>query len=369
MRINVTRSALPGFEEYVEEIRSLWDSHWLTNNGEKHIALEQRLGGYLSVKHLELFTNGHLALEALLGALRLEGEVITTPFTFASTTHAIIRKGLTPVFGDVRESDYTLDPEGIEALITDKTCAILPVHVYGCLCDVEAIQRIADKHNLPVLYDAAHAFGVQKNGVSAAGFGLASMFSFHATKVFHTIEGGAVATSSDALAHALALERNYGITGPEDVVEVGGNAKMNEFQAAMGLCNLRRIDDDIALRKQVHEQYMEQLGDVPGLRLPPVQPGVCSNYAYFPVVFAGGKPVRDAVCEALAREDIHARKYFYPLVTDFACYRSHPGFDSKATPVARRVSDGVATLPLYPGLSRGDVSRICRVIRRSLRHD
>ena len=335
MRINVTRSSMPDFEEFCQEIRPLWDSHWLTNNGEKLLELQSRLEAYLDVGHLSLFTNGHLALEALLEALDLRGEVITTPFTFASTTHALVRKGLTPVFCDIRESDYTLDPELLEGLITERTCAILPVHVYGCLCDADAIQTIADRHGL---------------------------------KVYHTIEGGAVATESAELYDRLALVRNFGITGPDDVVSVGGNAKMNEFQAAMGLCNLRHVDDEIALRRHVHDRYMDRLDGVRGLRLPPTQPGVRSNYAYFPVVFAGGRTVRDAVCEALDREGVYARKYFYPLVTDFECYRGRAGFDTSRVPVARRISDGVVTLPLYPELSDAQVDLICRVVREVLRH-
>ena len=199
MRINVTRSSMPSFAEYCEEIRGLWDLRLLTNNGSKHVELERQLCSFFQSAYVELFTNGHLALEALLAALNLQGEVITTPFTFASTAHAIVRKGLTPVFCDIREADYTLDPEKLECLITEKTCAILPVHVYGFLCDVDAIQAIADRNRLPVVYDAAHTFGVTRNGVSAARFGLASMFSFHATKVYHTIEGGAIATESIAL--------------------------------------------------------------------------------------------------------------------------------------------------------------------------
>lgn len=345
----------------------MWDSHWLTNHGQKHQELETALRAYLDVPQLELFTNGHLALEALIAALGLEpGQIITTAFTFASTTHAIVRSGFTPVFGDVRE-DGTLDPDGIEPLITEKTRAILPVHVYGRLCDVDAIQRVADKYRLPVIYDAAHAFGVRKNGVSAARFGLASMFSFHATKVYNTIEGGAVATSDAELARRLRLERNYGITGPEDVVSVGGNAKMNEFQAAMGLCNLRHLKDQIAARRAVHERYLELLGGVKGIELPTQAPGVESNYAYFPVVFAG-RARRDAVCEALLREGVYARKYFYPLTADFECYRGRSGFADARLPVARRLADGVATLPLYPDLSMEDVSRICRVIETALSH-
>jgi len=357
---------MPSFEEFCGEIRGLWDSRLLTNNGSKHTELQQRLSVFFQSVYVELFTNGHLALEALLAALNLHGEVITTPFSFASTTHAIVRKGLMPVFCDIREADYTLDPEKLECLITKKTCAILPVHVYGCLCDVDAIQAIADKHNLPVIYDAAHAFGVMRDGISAARYGLASMFSFHATKVYHTIEGGAITTKSAALRDKLALERNYGITGPEDVISVGGNAKMSEFQAAMGLCNLRHVRDDIRQRKLVYERYMSTLTDISCLRLPPIQPGVESNYAYFPVVFEGGRPIRDAVCEALGQSDIYARKYFYPLITDYECYRGLTGFQSALTPVASRVAGSIVTLPLYSGLADEDVTLICRVIRRCL---
>lgn len=367
MRINVTRSSMPSFEEYCEEIRTLWDSHWLTNNGEKHIALQKALCDYWQSPEVELFTNGHLALEALIAALNLTpGQIITTPFSFASTTHAIVRKGFTPVFADVKQ-DGTIDPDSVEQLITPETRAILPVHVYGRLCDVDRLQEIADQHGIPVIYDAAHAFGVTKSGVSAACFGTASMFSFHATKVFNTIEGGAITTASRELAQKLALERNYGITGPEDVVSVGGNAKMNEFQAAMGLCNLRRIDQDIAGRKAVHEAYMAQLADLP-IDLPKSQDGVESNYAYFPTVFAS-REQRDAVCAALAENGVYARKYFYPLINDFECYRDQPGFDSALTPVARRLADGVVTLPLYPDLAMEDVALICRVIREVLTHE
>ena len=367
MRINVTRSSMPSFEEYCEEIREMWDSRWLTNHGGKVQALQAQLRSFLQSREVELFTNGHLALEALMEALALEGEVITTPFTFASTTHAAVRKGLTPVFADIRADDYTLDPGQVEALITDRTCAILPVHVYGSLCDVEKLEQIGQKHGIPVIYDAAHAFGVTKNGVSAARFGTASMFSFHATKVYHTIEGGAIATQDGELARRLALARNYGITGPEDVVSVGGNAKMNEFQAAMGLCNLRHLKEDIASRKAVHEGYLQQLSGLKNVALPKAQEGVESNYAYFPVVFES-RAIRDRVCEALAEEGVFARKYFYPLITDFECYRGKAGFDSSATPVAQRISDGVVTLPLYPGLEMAEVKLISDVVRRVAEH-
>ena len=235
-RILVTRSSMPPFEEYCEEISSLWQSHWLTNMGVEHEKLEAALKEKLGVANLALFTNGHNALECVLEAMELpvHGEVITTPFTFASTTHAIVRKGLTPVFADIRPSDLTLDPESVERLVTARTCAIVPVHVYGNLCDVDAIQEVADRHGLKVIYDAAHAFGVEREDVSAAAFGDAAMFSFHATKVFNTIEGGCVCFRDPALYDALNRWKNFGIAGPEDVVHVGGNAKMNEFCAAMG---------------------------------------------------------------------------------------------------------------------------------------
>ncbi|MEG0741325.1 MAG: DegT/DnrJ/EryC1/StrS family aminotransferase [Clostridia bacterium] len=362
MRINVTRSSMPPYEEYCEEIRSLWDSHWLTNNGDKLLKLNQALKERLGVAYVSLFTNGHLALEAVLAAMELHGEVITTPFSFASTTHALVRRGLTPVFCDIDPITYTLDASKLEALITERTCAILPVHVYGNLCDTAAIQQIADKHGLKVIYDAAHAFGVSRHGVSAAAFGDASMFSFHATKVFHTIEGGAITTADGALNERLALERNYGITGPDDVVSVGGNAKMNEFQAAMGLCNLRGLAGNIAKRKRVQALYMALLGGTEGLSLPREQPGVEGNYAYFPVVFDGVRFKRDEVCQRLDAADIFARKYFYPLITDFECYRGRPGFDSARTPIAKRVAANVVTLPLYPELSQAEVELICRVL-------
>ena len=367
MRINVTQSSMPSFEEYCEEIRDLWDSRWLTNNGSKVQALQGQLCDFLQTSQVELFTNGHLALEALLAAMKLEGEVITTPFTFASTTHAIVRKGLTPVFADIREEDYTIDVDQVERLITGKTCAILPVHVYGRLCDVERLEEISRRTGIPVIYDAAHAFGVRKNGVGAAQFGLASMFSFHATKVYHTIEGGAVATQSRELAEKLALERNYGITGPEDVITVGGNAKMNEFQAAMGLCNLKHIHQDIQKRKAVCDGYLKALEGLGNVVLPRPQANVESNYAYFPVVF-DSRETRDRVCAALLEEGVYARKYFYPLITDFECYRGMEGFDSSLTPVAKRIADGVVTLPLYPDLAMEDVQRIADVVRRVVSH-
>lgn len=359
--INVTRSSMPEFEEYCEEIRGLWDSRWLTNMGVKHKQFQANLIDYLGVSHIDLFSNGHMALEMAIQAMGLTGEVITSPFTFASTTHAIVRNGLTPVFCDIDANTYTIDVNKIEALITDKTCAIIPVHVYGNICDVEAIDRIAKKNNLKVIYDAAHAFAVKYNGVGVGNFGDASMFSFHATKVFHSIEGGAVCFHNDDYGLDLYRLKNFGIRGPETVDAVGANAKMNEFSAAMGICNLRHLDVEIAKRKAVVERYRERLSGIDGIKLNAVQENVQSNYAYFPVVFDGYKYTRDEICEKLKKHDIVARKYFYPITNAFDCYKDK--HDAKAeTPVAYDISFKVVTLPLYADLSLDDVDKICDII-------
>ena len=362
--INVTRSSMPLFEEYCEEIKELWDSRWLTNMGVKHQKLQAELEAYLAVPHVTLYTNGHLALENVIAAYNFPkgSEVITTPFTFVSTTHAITRNGLTPIFCDINEEDYTIDVTKIEALITDKTVAIVPVHVYGNMCNVEGIKAIADKYNLKVIYDAAHAFGVKYNGVSAANFGDASMFSFHATKVFNTIEGGAVTYSDDKLESDLNAMKNFGLIAPEDAQFVGGNAKMSEFQAAMGLCNLRHIDEEIEKRKQAVMRYRKNLSGVSGIKLCSEQKRVLSNYAYFPVVFEGYKYNRDEVFEKLKNNGIIARKYFAPLTSSFACYEGLCCEPMIATPIAYRIAGEVLTLPLYAGLTDEDVDRICRII-------
>lgn len=361
--INVTRSSLPDYEEFCAEIRDIWDSHWLTNMGEKHQALERALREYLGVPGVTLFTNGHLALENVIEAIVPRGsEVITTPFTFASTTHAIVRSGCTPVFCDIREDDYTLDAEKLEALITDKTAAILPVHVYGNLCDTKAIDAVAKRHGLRVIYDAAHAFGVERGGVSAACFGDAAMFSFHATKVFNTIEGGAVCYSDEALGRRLNDLKNFGIHGPESVPYVGGNAKMNEFCAAMGICNLRHLGAEIEKRAAASAAYDARLGGVKGLKLNVHQPDVRENFAYYPVLFDGYKYTRDEVYERLAAENIIARKYFYPITNSFECYAGRAGFDVEATPVAKYAAEHVLTLPLYADLTTAQVDRICDIL-------
>jgi dTDP-4-amino-4,6-dideoxygalactose transaminase len=351
---------MPNFEEYIEEIRDLWESHWLTNMGVKHKRFESELVQYLNTPNVTLFTNGHLALECAIAAFNLTGEVITTPFTFASTTHAIVRNGLEPVFCDINPDDYTIDTDKLESLITDKTSAIIPVHVYGNICNVNEIERIAKKYNLKVIYDAAHAFGVTVDGVGVANFGEASMFSFHATKVFNTIEGGAVTFRNEKLSKRLNDLKNFGITGPESVEYVGGNAKMNEFQAAMGICNLRHLDTEIEKCKIVVEHYNDRLIGIDGIILMQPQKGVKSNYSYFPVVFDGYRLNRDEVFEKLKAEGIYARKYFYPLTNSFKCYKDR--FDVEKTPVAKYIAERVLTLPLYADLALEDVDRICNII-------
>lgn len=364
MPINVTRSSMPDYEEYCEEIKELWDSRWLTNNGAKHQKLEADLKAYLGCENIVLYTNGHLALEQIIAAMDFPkgSEVITTPFTFVSTTHAIVRNGLVPVFCDVNDVDYTIDVTKIEELITDKTCAIVPVHVYGNFCDVEEIDRIAKKHGLKVIYDAAHAFGAKYKGVQSANFGDASMFSFHATKVFNTIEGGAVSFKDSSLYNKLNEMKSFGQHGQEECIYVGTNAKMNEFQAAMGICNLRHLDEEIAKRKAAVERYRERLSNVDGIKLCKEQADVTSNYAYFPVIFDGFKYTRDELFARLSENGVVARKYFYPLTNDFACYKNLPTADSKKTPIAARLAGNVLCLPLYADLTTKEVDMICDMI-------
>ena len=356
-QILVTRSSMPDYEEYCEEIKKLWNSHWLTNMGEEHKKLQAELEAFLECRHVVLYTNGHLALENIIAAMQFPkgGEVITTPFTFVSTTHAISRNGLIPVFCDVNPTDYTIDVDKIEELITEKTVAIVPVHVYGNICNVEKIDQIAKKHNLKVIYDAAHAFAVKYKGVSIGNYGDAAMFSFHATKVFNTIEGGAVCFREDSLVEIMNDLKNFGIRGPERVVYIGGNAKMNEFQAAMGICNLRHLEREIEKRKLVSERYKYRLKDVNGIKLCSSQKDVESNYAYMPVVFDGYDATRDQVFDALKSHEILARKYFYPLTNGIEAYEGLSTAGVEKTPVAAILADRVLTLPLYADLSIEDV--------------
>ena len=357
--INVIKSSMPEFDEYVNEIKELWNTRWLTNMGIKHNNLEKELKKYLDVDNISLTVNGHLALELGLQALNLSGEVITTPFTFASTTHAIVRNNLTPVFCDINADDYTIDVKKIEDLITDKTTAIMPVHVYGNICDVEAIEKIANKYGLKVIYDAAHAFGETYKNKGVLNFGDMSMLSFHATKVFHTIEGGAICFHNPDYEKVIFKLRDFGIKDAETVDGVGLNAKMNEFSAAMGICNLRHINEEINKRKKVVELYRDLLSDLPGIKLNKVDSDTKSNYAYFPVVIDEKKSgyTRNEMCDYLKTKNIIARKYFYPLTNSFDCF--HNQFDVSSTPIALHISKRVMTLPLFADMTEEEVRRVC----------
>lgn len=364
-KILVTRSSMPDFEEYINEIKEVWDSRWLTNNGIKNRQLREELIKYLDVENLETIVNGHMALEIALQVLNLPrgGEVITTPFTFVSTTHSIVRSGLVPVFCDINPYDYTIDVDKIEALITDKTCAILPVHVYGNICNIEAIEEIAKKHNLKVIFDAAHTFGEKYNGKGIGNFGDISIFSFHATKVYHSIEGGAICFKDKSLQEKIEEIRDFGIHDEESIPYIGPNGKMNEFCAAMGICNLRHIDEEIKKRKAIVECYIKELGDIKGIKICKKKENVESNYAYFPVVFTDEyKKNRDQIFDELASENIGARKYFYPITNAILAYSKK--YDANDTPIALEISKKVLTLPLFADLSLDDVKRICSIIKR-----
>lgn len=361
-RINVTKSSMPPYDEFMAELKPVWESRWLSNRGAASVKFENMLKEYLDTPNLYLFANGHVALEVALNALDLNGEVITTPYTHCSTTHSIVRNGLTPVFCDVKEDDYTINPDLIESLITDKTVAIVATHVYGFLCDVDAIEKIAKKHNLMVIYDAAHAFGVRKNGISAANFGDAAMFSTHATKVFHTIEGGIVSYKDEKKFEPMSKLVNFGFSSQEDIDYVGTNARMNEFEAVMGICNLNHFTEELAKRKVIGNRYYERLSDIRGIKLIDIPDDLEWNYAYFPVIFDGYKENRDEIKAKLEIENIFARKYFYPIVNKAACYVDTYG--AADVPVAAHAADCVLTLPMYADMTTDDVDRICDTILR-----
>lgn len=363
-QIFVTQSSMPSWEEYADKIKPLWDTRLLTNMGKLHNEFERALKDYLHVPHVSLMVNGHMALELAITAMHFpEGsEVITTPFTFVSTTHAIVRNGLQPVFCDIKKSDYTIDEEKIEDLITDKTVAIIPVHVYGNVCNIERIQEIADKHHLKVIYDAAHAFGVTYKGKGVGRFGDASVYSFHATKVFHSIEGGAVTFHDPALEDVLYNLKNFGIRSEEVVSEIGANAKMNELCAAMGLCNLAHIDAEIAKRKKVVERYQELFKGINGIKCIDHSKDVASNYAYFPILIDETvfKKSRNQIYNELRDYEIYSRKYFYPLTSDQECFKGR--YSGVSIPIARYVAERILVLPLYAGLEMEDVDRIVDII-------
>ncbi len=363
-KILVTKSSMPPYEEYIKAIKPLWDSHWLTNMGTYHKELEEKLRIYLNVPELSLMVNGHMALEMAIQTFGFPGgaEVITTPFTFVSTTHAIVRNHLNPVFCDVKLSDGTIDENQIEDLITEHTVAIIPVHVYGNVCNLEKIQEIADKYNLKVIYDAAHAFGVKYKGIGIGSFGDASIFSFHATKIFNTIEGGAVAFSNHKIYEKLYNLKNFGIRGEELVTEVGANAKMNEFAAVMGLCNLQHIEETYLQRKDRYKVYKEKLRDVKGIRLFDKNDNVSDNYAYFPILVEEGYHMtRDDLYNKLKKNDIYARKYFYPLTSDEACFKNK--YKNVELRCARELAKKVLVIPFYAELELDKIDKIIDLLR------
>ena len=357
--IFVTRSSMPEYEEFIEAIKPLWESHWLTNMGKYHKELEAKLEKYLEVPQVSLMVNGHMALEMAIQAFGFQrgSEIITTPYTFISTTHAIVRNGLEPIFCDVKEEDGTIDESKIENLITEKTVAILPVHVYGNICNVKAIKEIADKYRLKVIYDAAHAFGEKYDGIGVGNFGDASIFSFHATKVFNTIEGECVTSSSEELDSKLYNLKNFEIRGEELVVDVGANAKMNEICAIMGLCNLKNIDRAFESRKKVVEYYDRKFADIIGVRSILQRKASVLNYAYYPIIVEDDfKYTRNEIYNRLAERGVHVRKYFYPLTAEQACFKNK--YRGIEIDIARNLANRVLTLPIYEGMRQEDMDRV-----------
>lgn len=368
--IFVTRPFLPDKEVFKRYIDEIWESQWLTNQGPLHERFISALKEYLRVPYVTPTVNGHLALEIALKGLNITGEVITTPFTFASTIHSLTLCNIKPVFCDIKKSDFTIDAEKIEALITEKTTAIMPVHVYGHLCEVNQIEVIAKKHNLKVIYDAAHAFGVKKDGISVGMFGDVSMFSFHATKLFNTIEGGALIYKSKGYEKLFNAYKNFGIEDEEHIPHVGGNAKMNEFQAAMGLANLPYINEIINDRRKSTIRYRDRLQKISGIRyfIPEEAKGIDYNYSYFPIVVDSNEigKTRDELYLYLKERNIYTRKYFYPIASDYECYK---GFKlNDAVPIAREAGKTVLTLPLYYGMGIDTVDYVCDNILNALKH-
>ena len=356
--INVTKTEMPDINKYEEMLRDIWDSAWLTNDGKYVRLLEKRLATYLRVRHLSVITNATIALQILYKVMHLEGEVITTPFTFAATTTSLLWERLTPVFADIDGNTFNISPESVEQCITKKTSAILAVHVYGNPCDVEAFEKISKKYHIPVLYDAAHAFGVEYDNASVLSYGDASVLSFHATKLFNTAEGGAIISRNQKLDAQVKQLRNFGITGEEDSVVAGTNGKMSEMHAALGVLNIDTTEERIEKRKKLYNQYKDDLDAIPGITFQKI---VASkyNYAYMPVLFKNRK-IRDAVFSALIKTGVKSRKYFYPLITDqtFMKDREH-----NQTPVAKKISDGILCLPLFSTLSASTVRAISDTVK------
>ena len=363
--IYVTQPYLPPLEEFIPYLQKIWDSKVVTNCGPFHQQLEQALCEHLGVKHLALFTNGTIALVTALQALRITGEVITTPYSFVATAHSLLWNGIKPVFVDVDPNTLNLDPTKIEAAITSQTTAIMPVHVYGHPCDVDAIQKIADNYNLRVIYDAAHAFGVQDKDGSVLNHGDLSVLSFHATKVFNTFEGGAIICPDAKTKQRIDHLKNFGFVDEVTVVAPGINGKMCEFNAALGLLQLKHIDQALVRRKEIDTTYREQLADVEGIHCLSQAGEKVANYAYFPILIQPDYPLsRDALYDKLRQHGIHARRYFYPLISDFPMYRSLPSAQRNNLPVAADAAAKVLCLPIYPNLYHDDLVRIIDQIKR-----
>jgi dTDP-4-amino-4,6-dideoxygalactose transaminase len=362
--IHVTRPPLPDREAVYRKIDEIWDSQWLTNVGSQHWEFEAALKKYLGVPNISLFCNGTLALQLACQSLRLSGEVITTPFTFAATPHVLYWNRITPVFCDIDPHTFNLDPQRIESLITPNTTAILPVHVFGYPCDTKGIREIADRYGLRIIYDAAHAFGVEADGKKIGNFGDLSMFSFHATKIYHTFEGGALTFKDESLRERLEFAKNFGFKGEENIVVPGINAKMNEFQAAIGLLMLDQVGEEIGKRKHLTMVYRERLGKIPGINFRIEMPGVKPNFYNFVITVDQDKYgiSRDNLYNILKTYNIFTRKYFYPLCSQFQCYKQYPSSSSKNLPVAEKIANEVLSLPLYGKLNEEDINKICNVI-------
>ena len=364
-KIFVTSPSLPPLDEFIPYLEKIWESKWLTNNGQFHRAFEAALTEYLGVKYVSLFTNGMIALQIGMQALRITGEVITTPFTFVATTHAIHWNSCKPVFCDIEPETYTMDPAKVEALITPQTTALMPVHVYGNPCNHAELKRIADTYGLKLFYDAAHVFGVEKDGVSLCNWGDLSMLSFHATKAFNTFEGGALITNDENMKKRIDFLKNFGFANEVTVVAPGSNGKMDEFRSAFGLLQLKHIDAEIAKRRAVAERYREALKDVPGISMLYDLPGVKLNYAYFPVRVNAAQygMARDGLYEKLKADNIMSRRYFYPLCSDFPVYRGLPSASAANLPVATAVAKEILCLPIYADLTEDDQAKVIAVIR------
>ena len=364
-QILVTSPLLPNLDELHALLEDIWSRRWITNAGHYHETLEVELAKYLGVEYLSLFTNGTLPLVTALQALGLtQGEVITTPYSFVATTHSIWWNGLTPVFVDIDPETGNIDPDKIEAAITERTVAVMPVHVYGQPCDVERIDAIAKKHGLKVIYDAAHAFGVTQNGVSILNFGDISTLSFHATKVFNTIEGGALICHSREMKEKIDHLKNFGFEDEVTVVAPGINSKMDEVRAAYGLLNLRQVDAAIEARSRVALRYREALQNVRGIKMLEEMPDIRYNYSYFPIFVDEAEygMSRDALYEKLKQQNIYARRYFYPLISTFAPYNTYQSAAAANLPVATRLADRVLCLPMHHALTNEDVKRVVECI-------